>query len=212
MPKRPFQSILLIKMASSSRDICSVRYTFNSKPSVFCFRLPFMGSPSQALMLAPTLLCYGASSSDTDQWQRAWLLQLTELPRRSILISTMRHILVVLMIALLPLRGWASETMVVSMAVQQLVVAQMQTVDEAGMPADCPLFGQASKTSTTGTNSETISPLCKGCTTCQLCMALVTGYAPMPGIAAHLPHAVRRVNTFSFTSAERAPGFKPPIS
>jgi hypothetical protein len=57
----------------------------------------------------------------------------------------MRQILLILMIALLPLRGWASESMAVSMAVQQLVVAQMQTVDEAGMPADCPLFGQASK-------------------------------------------------------------------
>jgi hypothetical protein len=124
----------------------------------------------------------------------------------------MRQILLILMIALLPLRGWASESMAVSMAVQQLVVAQMQTVDEAGMPADCPLFGQALKTSTTDTSNEGVSPLCKGCTTCQLCMALVTGYAPMPDIAAHLPHAVRLVNTVSFTSAERAPGFKPPIS
>lgn len=124
----------------------------------------------------------------------------------------MRHILLILMIALLPLRGWASERMVVSMAVQQLVVAQIQTAGEAGMPADCPFLGEVLEKSTTDTNGEAISPLCKGCTTCQLCMALVTGYAPMPGIAAHLPHAVRRVNTFSFTSAERAPGFKPPIS
>jgi hypothetical protein len=116
------------------------------------------------------------------------------------------------MIALLPLRGWASESMVVSMAVQQLVVAQMQTVREAGMPADCPFLDQAAKDVSTSTPGEPISPLCKSCTTCQLCMALVTGYAPIPGIAAHLPHAQRHVSSVSFTSAERAPGFKPPIS
>ena len=124
----------------------------------------------------------------------------------------MRHLLLILMIALLPLRGWASETMAVSMAVEQLVVAQMQTVDEAGMPTDCPFFGQASKTSTTDTHSETVSPLCKGCTTCQLCMALVTGYPPMLGAAIELPHAQRLTTSASFASAERAPGFKPPIS
>ena len=124
---------------------------------------------------------------------------------------TMRHLLLVIMIALLPLRGWASESMAVSMAVQHLIVAETQNARDAGTPADCPFVSQVSKTSTTDTNSETISPLCKGCTTCQLCMALVVGYAPMPDIAAHLPHVEWLVNAVSFTSAERAPGFKPPI-
>ena len=136
------------------------------------------------------------------------------------------------MIALLPLRGWASESMAVSMAVQQLVAAQEQTSGNAAMPVDCPFFGQVFKVpsidttgNTTGdTNSdaitdtatdtpgETLSPLCKGCTTCQLCMALVTGFAPTPVAATPLPHATRLAINASFTSAERAPGYKPPIS
>lgn len=124
----------------------------------------------------------------------------------------MRHLVLILMIALLPLRGWASENMVVSMAVQQLVVAQNQAAGDTGMPADCPFFGQTSEKSATDTSGSDISPLCKGCTTCQLCMALVTGYSPMLGTATELPHAKRLVSSVSFTSAERAPGFKPPIS
>ena len=123
----------------------------------------------------------------------------------------MRHILLILMIALLPLRGWASESMAVSMAVQQLVVAQKQVAGKAGMPADCPFLVEVSEKSTTDTNGDAISPLCKGCTTCQLCMALVTGYPSVFGIAAHLPHATQLVTSVSFTSAVRAPGFKPPI-
>ncbi len=140
----------------------------------------------------------------------------------------MRHLLLVLMIALLPLRGWASESMAVSMAVQQLGVVQEQTSGNAAMPVDCPFFGQAFKVpsiDTTGdtnadtitdtatdTFGETLSPLCKGCTTCQLCMALVTGFAPTPAAATPLPHAKRLAINASFTSAERAPGYKPPIS
>lgn len=126
--------------------------------------------------------------------------------------------LLILMIALLPLRGWASESMAVSMAVQHLVVAQNQLGGAPGMPADCPLLDQVdqvdqvSNKSTTDASSETISPWCNGCTTCQLCMALVTGYAPMPDIAAHSHHAKRLSSGISFTSAEHAPRFKPPIS
>lgn len=124
----------------------------------------------------------------------------------------MRHAILILMIALLPLRGWASESMVVSMAVQQLVAANGEITKKAEMPADCPFANPTAAKSQNGTSSEPVSPLCKGCTTCQLCMALVTGYAPMLAIAAHFHHAKLLSNGMSFTSAERAPRFKPPIS
>ncbi len=124
----------------------------------------------------------------------------------------MRHAILIIMIALLPLRGWASESMVVSMAVQQLVAANGETAREAVQAADCPFLDQMADKSATSSSSELISPLCKGCTNCQLCMALVTGYAPIPGIAAHSHHAKRLLSGISFTSAEHAPRFKPPIS
>ena len=132
----------------------------------------------------------------------------------------MRHLLIILLIAVLPVRGWASEQMAVSMAAQQLVVAAIEPVAATGNP----VLGQASKdaetaatattviTATTDVAGEPISPLCKGCTTCQLCMALVTGYAPILRIASQLPPATHLSSNVSFTSAERAPGFKPPIS
>ena len=129
----------------------------------------------------------------------------------------MRHWLIILLIAVLPVRGWASERMIVSMAVQQLAVAASASVEATG----CPMLAQAphavataetDKTEATDAAGESISPLCKGCTTCQLCMAVVTGYPPMPGTTLQLPQAKRLLASVSFSSAEPAPGFKPPIS
>ena len=61
-------------------------------------------------------------------------------------------------------------------------------------------------------SSNSPKPLCHGCGTCQLCMALVTGYPMALVSATYLPQAVAQLATVSFSSAERAPGFKPPIS
>ena len=132
----------------------------------------------------------------------------------------MRHLLIILLIAVLPVRGWASERMSVSMAVQQMAVAASAPTEAT----DCPMLAQAPDTASTATAAsidvadvadaagESISPLCKGCTTCQLCMAVVTGYPPMPDITLQLPQAKRLLASVSFSSAEPAPGFKPPIS
>ena len=71
----------------------------------------------------------------------------------------MRRLLLILMIALLPLRGWAGEMMAVSMAVQQLSVAVAdqksvaKAVEQAGsptgaMPADCPMLGPLANNAT----------------------------------------------------------------
>ena len=126
----------------------------------------------------------------------------------------MRHLLIILLIAVLPVRGWASERMSVSMAVQQMAVAASAPTEAT----DCPMLAQAPDTASTATidvadaAGESISPLCKGCTTCQLCMAVVTGYPPMPDTTLQLPQAKRLLASVSFSSAEPAPGFKPPIS
>jgi len=133
----------------------------------------------------------------------------------------MRHLLLVLLIAVLPVRGWAADVMTVAMAAQELnaikIVAssahstratdQFSTEIQANMPADCPMLA-----SSKATGNNTASPLCKGCTTCQLCMALVTGYPMMLIGAVPLPQATQGMASISFSSAERAPGFKPPIS
>lgn len=142
----------------------------------------------------------------------------------------MRCLMLILMIALLPVRGWASDVMSVAHASQQLntielVATQaMQTRATAtfngyfeakpasSMPWDCPMAAQGGGSAAPNPNSNPFKPLCHGCGTCQLCMALVTGY-PMALVSATcLPQAVEQLATISFSSAERAPGFKPPIS
>ncbi|MCZ8256917.1 MAG: hypothetical protein O9327_14785, partial [Polaromonas sp.] len=66
----------------------------------------------------------------------------------------MRVLLLALMIALLPLRGWVGNAMAVDMAAQQVAMApQAALVAEAGaeasaMPDDCPMFGKASEKET----------------------------------------------------------------
>ena len=134
-----------------------------------------------------------------------------ELSRRLTILISMRQMLLILMIALLPLRGWASETMVVSMAVQQLEAVNREAPREALRVAGCPFFIQMAEESSPSAQIDSASPLVESCSSCQLCMALVTGYAPMAGIAAHSHHAKLLSSGVSFTSAEHAPRFKPPI-
>ena len=130
----------------------------------------------------------------------------------------MRHLLLVLMIALLPARGWAVDLMALSMAARQLnaienvtsepintgAKGQFESEKQAGMPADCPM--QFLATNKAGTE------VCHGCNTCLLCMAVVTGYPTIRVGASPLPQGTQTIGSISFTSAERAPGFKPPIS
>ena len=127
----------------------------------------------------------------------------------------MRHLILILMIALLPLRGWTADVMTVSMAVQQVATHSLDTEASdpfdaglmAGMPADC-----AMQMAWTQAPEDGSVPAGHGCTTCQLCMAVVTGYPTLPFSTGPLPQALQHMGSTSFTSAERASGFKPPIS
>ena len=137
----------------------------------------------------------------------------------------MRRLFIVFMILLLPLRGWAADLMAVTMANQQRfatiniannaidtrTILSSDQQAQVAMPEDCP-FLTFSNDGLAENGGQGVSVLCKGCTTCQLCMALVTGYPAMTRFVAALPPAEPLVGTIHFTSAERASGFKPPIS
>lgn len=138
----------------------------------------------------------------------------------------MRRFFLIVMIVLLPVRGWASDLMMVSMAVQQLHAVQSvqsgidgqnafaQPVAQVRptMSADCPMMAMLAGHPVPETNDETGSPVFKVCTTCQLCMGLVTGFSQVHPPLMPLPHAALLFGGVSFSSAERASGFKPPIS
>lgn len=141
----------------------------------------------------------------------------------------MRHFTVILMIALLPMRIWAADMMAVSMARQQLqAVETMQMIQpgiggqssptqpaaqaKAPLSADCPMMLMLAGKQAGVTDGKTGSTVSKVCTTCQLCMGLVTGYVPRRLLLMPLPPAALWLGSTTFTSAERVPGFKPPIS
>ena len=141
----------------------------------------------------------------------------------------MRHLILILMIALLPLRGWAADMMAVSMAAQQLHAVQTMQIAQSGMDghssstqsvgqvqatisADCPMMFLLAGKQVGDADGKTDSTDFKVCTTCQLCMGLVTGYASCCPLLMPLPDAALWLGSATFTSAERVPGFKPPIS
>jgi len=130
----------------------------------------------------------------------------------------MRRWFVLIMIALLPIRGWVGDVMAADMVTQRLatvqqvqVVAQQPADATADPHADC--HGKAAAHSPApATDSATTATDCGSCTSCQVChsvgMATVAGASPF----VPAPHAAPPVRGTHFASAEPARGFKPPIS
>jgi hypothetical protein len=110
----------------------------------------------------------------------------------------MRVLMLVLMMVLLPVRGWAGEVMATEVAAAPVVAGS----SSAGMPADCPM---AKLGDGAGMTHAT-------CASCAFCLPLLSstftpelGKMPLPQLTAPRDGA-------AFVSAEPAPGFKPPIS
>lgn len=136
-----------------------------------------------------------------------------ELSERRLIIHWMRVLLLALMIALLPVRGWVGNAMAVDMAAQQVMLAQAAPNAEtsaatSAMPEDCPMNVQAIEAETPKADSAH----CNGCNTCELCLALASFTWPGLQPAAFTLHAEPLAGGTLFTSAERASSFKPPIS
>jgi hypothetical protein len=131
----------------------------------------------------------------------------------------MRIWLLVLMIALLPVRGWMGNAMAVDMASQAVAKAQktdsaaseaMET--EASMPADCPMHAQFADTAAPAIDAEAGGVHCNACDTCELCLALATSTWSDAATLAFAPHAAPLATGYGFSSADSFSSFKPPIS
>ena len=141
----------------------------------------------------------------------------------------MRHLLVALMIALLPVRGWMGNAMAIDMAagmaMQQASMAQSSAEGAtpvsgssaasqaaAAMPEDCSMGAQNQdgKSVQAEQTGDTAS-LCN-CESCELCLALATFTLPKLAIAAFTAHAEQPSHGTRFSSAERVFSLKPPIS
>jgi hypothetical protein len=120
----------------------------------------------------------------------------------------MRTLVLILMIALLPMRMWAAEGMAVRMAQQQLAASDMSGLDSTeGMADDCPMMAKAkAERSSQDQDASTAH-----CMSCQLCAATAC-VPPIPfgqGPAPAGPHASR---TDSYLSAYVALDPRPPNS
>jgi hypothetical protein len=121
------------------------------------------------------------------------LVQATYLFRRYH--SRMLRLVVILLVVLLPLRGWGADRMSVQMA-------------QSAMPVDCPMLVQQAAQ----TEKSQIPPKSHiGCQTCQLCMALAEHAFSAPDFVAYAQQAPRVTVAVAFTSAELHRQAKPPI-
>lgn len=121
----------------------------------------------------------------------------------------MSRLLLILLIALLPLRGWSVDRMYVGMAINKSASHSMDTgASQGSMPEDCPMMS--------GIHSDKGASHGKGKTesrhqACQLCMSLVATEGSAVNSPPSLPqiHFIPRVERFA--SAELLRFTKPPI-
>jgi hypothetical protein len=129
---------------------------------------------------------------------------------------TMHRLILILMIALLPLRTWAGDIMAVQMLTPTGFSQSAAVVDLSGAShemqkaeADCP--GHSADAS--GAEAK-LSPQshCNTCVACQICHS-VTITVSTPNLVAQLAFAqAPTFDTPRFTSAQPALSQKPPIS
>ena len=140
---------------------------------------------------------------------------MTELLSSSKVLNTMRRLIAIVLIAVLPVRGWAVDLMGVAMAAQGLATQSAPVEiapNQAAMPPDCPILAMGvDGSSSAGNPQEPVSPLCQGCTACQLCMAVISG--PPIVLAAYEPerHSHPAKSEHGFASASLRAWLKPPI-
>lgn len=141
----------------------------------------------------------------------------------------MRALFLVLLIALLPLRGWAGDAMAVDMLAQPAVAIENVAVDAVSTGHKHPMHAENAMTSHAQCMEHAPDAMATGhtgdahgapqqphhnnhCTTCQVCSVIpVALQAAVPLLPVTL-HSVPHYAGAAFASAEPARGFKPPIS
>ncbi len=120
----------------------------------------------------------------------------------------MRRLLVILvMILLLPLRGWAGDVMGVQMAARG---ALAQVADD--MPPGCPMHAQAGQVQAGDDADGTqVHGDMKNCASCGLCIPLLALDVARLDAVTFARHLKPSMGFAGFVSASVAPTVKPPI-
>jgi hypothetical protein len=120
-----------------------------------------------------------------------------------------RSLVLILMIALLPVRMWAAEGMSIRMAAQgpataSMAMDSMEAMDD--MPSDCPMRAAAEKAQKDGSMGSG-----SACLSCQLCAAVDVNAVFKPE-ADLVPAHPALLASSTFDSADPIREHKPPIS
>jgi hypothetical protein len=146
-----------------------------------------------------------------------------ELSPPGFIIHSMRHLVLALMIALLPIRGWVGDVMATEMASPQ--AAQLHHATEmvaahahatgaeahfdhessVKSPPDCAGHGE-------GSGSPTADAHCESCAACQACHTVALSPVSTRTASLAVSPALPRSPAARFASAIAALGQKPPIS
>lgn len=146
----------------------------------------------------------------------------------------MRTLLLALMIALLPIRGWLGDAMALEMVRHSLhaspaASSQAATAATAASTVADAHCHEAMEAATAGDGMDTTMAHhagtqgdstshgtdhqgCGTCTACQVCHTVALGGMPMADIVHGAPQAPPPAHAARFASAEAALGLKPPIS
>ena len=142
----------------------------------------------------------------------------------------MRTLLLALMIALLPIRGWLGDAMAVEMVRHSLPAASLvaeaspakaaadahcheaMEAADSGMDTMAHHAGAHDDGNNSDNNRGTDHQGCSTCTVCQVCHTVALGGMPLIDTVHSAPQAPPAAHAARFASAEPAPGLKPPIS
>jgi len=136
----------------------------------------------------------------------------------------MRTLLLALMIALLPIRGWLGDAMAVEMVRHSLPAASLVAETSAAsmtadahcheaMDTDSGMDTMAHHAGSHDDNGGADHQGCGTCTACQVCHTVALGGGmPLVDTVHSAPQAPPAARAARFASAEPAPGLKPPIS
>ena len=122
----------------------------------------------------------------------------------------MVRLVLVVMVLLIPLRGWSAERMCIQMAANQVAI-ELRSIHApvAAMAQDCPMMANADATRQAPAAQDTSG---SGCQSCQLCMPWAAAEHLAPNTGDSAPRAALPPVFMRYASAELARHAKPPIT
>lgn len=129
----------------------------------------------------------------------------------------MRHLVLALMIALLPVRGWVGDAMAAQMLSGRMeaAAAQAQPLPAGQAQAaamECPGHAAQPQAPEAQTGQPASHEACVCCVTCLVCSSAALAVAGTEAAGHSLFHAAPPAGSAAFASAEVFPLLKPPIS